>query len=282
MLSRRLLSASLRRQFTQRRAASKIITEIHPENDEVAIVKMNAPPINALSRQFLKELEDSIDALEKDEDVRAMVLTSQNPGIFSAGLDIFEMYGKDKESLGAFWTQLQDTWLKLYKSPLLTVAAINGTSPAGGCLMSISCDHRVMVNHPKFQIGLNETKLGLVAPPWFAKPFIHCIGHREAEKALYKGTLYSVQEALDVGLIDQAVAPTDNITEKAVEIAEGYLDVPDFARIGTKQNITRKDTIEWFDKIREADVEVFQNIVGQKKVQQALGMYVQMLKAKSK
>lgn len=282
MLAKRLLNTGLRRSLLQRRAASQIITEIHHDNDEIAVVKMNAPPINALSRPFLAELEQTIDKLEKDEDVRAMILTANKPGIFSAGLDIFEMYGKDKESLGAFWTQLQDTWLKLYKTPLVTVAAINGTSPAGGCLMSISCDHRIMTDHKKFQIGLNETKLGLVAPPWFAKPFISCIGHREAEKALYLGTLYPVDEALKIGLIDEKIAPTENIVDRAAEIAEGYLEVPDFARIGTKQGITRKDTIEWFDKIRKADVEVFHQIVGQEKVQKALGTYVQMLKSKSK
>ena len=181
---RRVLKPSNFNSFSKR-AASSIITDIHPDNDEIAIVKMNAPPINALSRPFLQELEQAIDKLEKDEDIRAMVLTANKPGIFSAGLDIFEMYGKDRESLGAFWTQLQNTWLKLYKSPLMTVAAINGTSPAGGCLLSISCDYRIMADHKKFQIGLNETKLGLVAPPWFAKPFVSCIGEREAEKALY-------------------------------------------------------------------------------------------------
>jgi len=261
---------------------SPIITSLHPENDEVAIVKMNAPPINALSRPFLADLYSAIDELEKDEDVRAMILTANKPGIFSAGLDIFEMYGKDRESHGKFWRQLQDTWLKLYQSPLMTVAAINGTSPAGGCLLSISCDYRVMVDHKKFQIGLNETKLGLVAPPWFAKPYVACLGEREAEKALYLGTLYSVAEAKRVGLIDESCAPTDNIIDIALERAEQYLEVGDLARIGTKQQITRKDTIDWFHTIREADIEVFQNIVGSKQVQQSLGMYVQMLKAKSK
>lgn len=261
---------------------SPIITSLHPENDEVAIVKMNAPPINALSRPFLADLEKAIDDLEKDEDVRAMILTANKPGIFSAGLDIFEMYGKDQESLGAFWTQLQDTWLKLYKTPLMTVAAINGTSPAGGCLMSISCDYRIMSDHKRFQIGLNETKLGLVAPPWFVKPFVSCVGEREAEKALYLGTLYSVADAKRIGLIDESCAPDANIIDVALERAEQFLEVPDFARIGTKQSITRREVIEWFNTIREDDTKNFQKVVSDKKVQQALGMYVQMLKAKSK
>ena len=87
---------------------------------------------------------------------------------------------------------------------------------------------------------------------------------------------------MKVGLIDEKIDVKENIIDAAVEKAEQFLEVPDFARIGTKQNITRKETIEWFDTIRESDVEVFQNIVSAKKVQQALGMYVQMLKAKSK
>lgn len=96
------------------------------------------------------------------------------------------------------------------------------------------------------------------------------------------GTLYSVDDALKIGLIDEKVDLKENIVDVALERAEQFLEVPDFARIGTKQSITRKDTIEWFDTIREKDVAVFQHIVSDKKVQGALGMYVQMLKAKSK
>ena len=106
------------------RALSSIITEIHPENDEIAVLKMNAPPINALSSNLLKELEESIQTLEQNEDIRGMILTSAKPGIFSAGLNLFELYNNDEESLVKFWTQVQDTWFTLYKSPLATVAAI--------------------------------------------------------------------------------------------------------------------------------------------------------------
>ena len=181
-----------------------------------------------------------------------------------------------------FWTQVQDTWFTLYKSPLATVAAINGTSPAGGCLLSLGCDYRIMADHKKFQIGLNETKLGLVAPQWFAKPFQALIGEREAEKALYLGTLYPVDEAVKIGLVDEKCKVDEDILEIAVNRLEDFLEVPCFARIGTKQEITRKDTIDWFQANRENDMKEFKKSVLNENVQKALGGYVETLKKRSK
>ena len=63
-------------------------------------------------------------------------------------------------------------WLSLYTAPLPVIAAINGAAPAGGCLMAMSCDYRIMAQHPKFNIGLNETLLGIVAPTWFMDTMI--------------------------------------------------------------------------------------------------------------
>ena len=57
-------------------------------------------------------------------------------------------------------------WLSVYMSPIPTIAAINGAAPAGGCLIAMSCDYRILAKHPKIVIGLNETALGIVAPTW--------------------------------------------------------------------------------------------------------------------
>ena len=76
------------------------------------------------------------------------------------------MYGRTDDELRAYWTHVQDMWLSLYMAPIPMIAAVNGAAPAGGCLMALSCDYRVMAQHPKFNIGLNETLLGIVAPTW--------------------------------------------------------------------------------------------------------------------
>ena len=93
------------------------------------------------------------------------------PTVFCAGLEITEMYKPEQEKLEVFWGSLQDLWIELYSCKVPTAAAIIGHSPAGGCLLAMCCDYRVMVG-PKYTIGLNETQLGIVAPFWF-KVYFH-------------------------------------------------------------------------------------------------------------
>lgn len=62
---------------------------------------------------------------------------------------------------------------------------IKGASPAGGCLLAMSCEYRVLVEG-KHTIGLNETQLGIIAPEWFRNIYVDILGHRRAELALLK------------------------------------------------------------------------------------------------
>lgn len=70
------------------------------------------------------------------------------------------------------------------------VAALNGPSPAAGCLLALAADYRIKANNPKFVTGLNETALGFAAPKWLAQTFIDQVGRREAYLALNLSTLY--------------------------------------------------------------------------------------------
>ena len=73
---------------------------------------------------------------------------------------------------------------------------MNGPAPAAGCMLALSCDYRIMTSSPKASIGLNESQLGIVAPPWLCQMYIDTIGLRQAELALLEGTLWSPQDAL--------------------------------------------------------------------------------------
>ncbi|XP_063234782.1 enoyl-CoA delta isomerase 1, mitochondrial-like isoform X1 [Bacillus rossius redtenbacheri] len=143
-------------------SAQKFLDVAVNEKTGVSTVTMQRPPVNSLNLELLQELARTLDRLRSDNS-RGMILTSASQTIFSAGLDLFEMYKPDQERVRAFWTVLQDMWLSLYTTPFPTVAVINGHSPAGGCLLAMSCEYRIMLG-PRFTIGLNETQLGLVAP----------------------------------------------------------------------------------------------------------------------
>ena len=114
--------------------------------------------------------------METSKTAKGLILTSSMPSVFCAGLEITEMYQPDRSRLESFWGSLQDLWINLYSCKLPTAAAIAGHSPAGGCLLTMCCDYRVMVG-PKFTIGLNETQLGIVAPFWFKVSRLHFLAH---------------------------------------------------------------------------------------------------------
>ncbi|KAK5856807.1 hypothetical protein PBY51_008377 [Eleginops maclovinus] len=242
----------------------------------VAVLHMQSPPVNSLSLEFLTELCISVEKLEMDKSCRGLIITSGQPKVFSAGLDIMEMYGKSPEHCGAFWRAVQEMWLKLYSSNMVTIAAINGSSPAGGCLMAMTCDHRIMADNPRYSIGLNETQLGIVAPFWFMDTMTNTVGQRTTEMALQLGLLYNPAEALKIGLVDQLV-PEDQVLTAATQTISKWLAIPDHARQITK-SMMRKQTIDKLRSNRESDIQYFVNFITKDSIQKSLGGYMEMLK----
>ncbi|XP_033747399.1 enoyl-CoA delta isomerase 1, mitochondrial-like [Pecten maximus] len=242
----------------------------------VATMKMCRPPVNSLNLEYLTSISIALEKLE-NEKCRGLILTSGVPKIFCAGLDILEMYQPDVERLQVFWRSLQDVWLRLYGSKMATIAAINGHSPAGGCLLALCCDYRIMA--PNYTIGLNETQLGIVAPFWFKDTICGVVGEREAEHALTLGIMYSTEEALDIKAIDKVV-PQEEVYTAAQEKMKQYLKIPEVARQLSK-DMMRRENVEKLRLRREDDVANFKNFAVRDSVQKSLGMYLEMLKKKS-
>jgi len=243
------------------------------------ILKLNRPPVNSLSLEFLTELSIQLEKIEQNKDINGVILTSNSPHIFSAGLDILEMYQCKRERAAQFWNALQEFWIKLYGSSKIYIAAINGHSPAGGCLMAISCDYRIMSSGP-YKIGLNETLLGISAPFWFRDVFVNTIGYRESEKALQLGLLYSPEEALKIKLIDEICAPQD-LLAKAEQQMIAWSKIPTVARELTKHSM-RRDTLSKLIAQRESDTENFIEFVSKEFIQKSLKVYLESLKKPKK
>ncbi|KAM8724012.1 enoyl-CoA delta isomerase 1, mitochondrial [Acanthopagrus schlegelii] len=242
----------------------------------VAVMRMQSPPVNSLSLDFLTEFCIATEKLELDKSCRGLIITSSQPRVFSAGLDIMEMYQKSPERCAEFWRAVQEMWLKLYGSNMVVIAAINGSSPAGGCLMSLTCDYRIMADNPRYSIGLNETQLGIVAPFWFKDTMTNTVGHRNTEMALELGLLYSPSEALKIGLVDQLV-PEDQVLTTAEQTMTKWLAIPAHARQITK-SMMRKPTIDKLTSNREADIKNFVTFITKDSIQKSIGMYLEMLK----
>lgn len=248
------------------------------EKQGYAVVSMQKPPVNSLSLEMIQALSQSLSELEKNK-CKGIILTSACPGIFSAGLDIREMYQPTDERLSQFWSSLQTLWLQLYGSKMATVALINGHAPAGGCLLAICCDSRIMLNG-KSKIGLNETKLGIVAPSWFKDTFVNTIGVRQSERALQLGSLFNPEEALKIGLVDKLVPDMETANVVAEAELKEFLQIPAMARYLSKMKI-REAALKGLAETREADLNQFVNFAKTDAVQKGLGLYLQSLAKKN-
>lgn len=255
----------------------KLIELTTNESTGISTLSLERPPVNSLNLELLQQISGTFDHLEKSK-CRGLILTSSNPSIFSAGLDILEMYKPDPNRCKAFWSTLQDVWLKLYGSSFPTVALINGHSPAGGCLLAVSCEYRIMLGS-KYTIGLNETKLGIIAPKWFEDSMRNVIGQRQTELALTTGKLFSSEEALKVGLVDEVVSSKEEAIARAEAFLGQFKGIPALARKLTKLSV-REATIGWLVKNKDADLKRFLEFSNQPQVQKSLELYLQSLKKK--
>lgn len=132
--------------------------------------------------------------LEADSRVKGVIFASGlKRDVFTAGNDLKELYapGTSFEAYSHFWTLQNEFLAKLYASSLVTVSAIRGACPAGGCIISLCCDHRVMTHQGT--IGLNEVLLGIPVPKFWGRVMVQRIGEGATEKLLLAGRLVSPQ-----------------------------------------------------------------------------------------
>lgn len=132
---------------------------------------------------------------------------------------------------------------------------------------------------PKFTIGLNETRLGIVAPLWFQASMRNVISTRETEKALTLGAMYTTDEAAKIGLIDEIANDKQDAIQRCTQFLVQFAKVSPDARAITKKNLRGKD-ISDLENNREADLQNFLFFVNQPKVQKGLELYLESLKTK--
>lgn len=250
--------------------------DVQKENN-FAVMHLKRAPVNSIHRGLVCEVTDAIETLENSDDCRGLIITSAIPKIFSAGIDITQMYPLDPSIYAQFWTAFQEMWIKLYGSKLAVIAAINGHAPAGGCFLSMTCDYRIMASG-SYKIGLNEVHLGILIPFWFQDLMIDTVGQREAERALQLGHMYPAQEALDVGLVDQVVDEKD-VLDSAKKMMTKFVNVNYTARSKTKFYL-RQARIEHLLSRKEEDTNKVVKFLALESVQKGLGKYLASLHKK--
>lgn len=208
------------------------------DHGNVRELRLARTPVNALNPALCADLSTAI-AAAIDDGVQGLVLAGA-PKVFSAGLDVPYLLslGDDRNALQAAWQSFFDAAQALARCPLPVAAAITGHAPAGGCVLALCCDYRVMADGP-FRIGLNETQVGLVVPDGIQHLLRRVVGTCRAERMLVAGELVDAQRALNLGLVDELVEVDNVITRARIWLA-GLLAFPQKPMLQTRA-IARAD-----------------------------------------
>src|SRR5436190_2134593 len=188
-------------------------------DDHICVLTFDRPDsgANIFDAPTLEELNEHLDAIEKDTSLRGLIIASAKKSIFVAGADLKTLLEAAKTGeMRGFIERGQQVFNRLADLKIPSVAAIHGASAGGGYEVALACDYRVATDDPAMRIGLPETTLGLI-PAWGGCTRLpRVIGAEKAAEVILKGKLYSAQEALKIGLVDEVV-PRDQLINRARE-----------------------------------------------------------------
>ena len=184
------------------------------KEDGYAVVMLNRPhEMNALSREMKRELVDCFSTLEKDESVRAVILTGGDY-VFSAGMDLKEMTALTDDEVDDYFNLIASYLQKIFAFRKPVIAAVGGIALGGGFNLATVCDlivasESAIFGHPELKFGLN---------PLF-NPVSRLVGTAKAKEITMLGEPIGAREALRIGLVNK-VAPPDRYMEEAKVMAK--------------------------------------------------------------
>jgi 3,2-trans-enoyl-CoA isomerase len=222
------------------------------QHGSIIELKLTRPPVNALNPELVAALRQAVEAAAA-QGAGAIVLSGQ-PGMFSAGLDVPALLQLDRAGVKTFWADFFALCGALAKSPIPIVAAVTGHSPAGGAVLAIFCDYRVMAAG-NFKIGLNEVQVGLSVPECIQFALRRLIGAQRAERLLVSGTMLEAQQALQVGLVDE-LTDSEKVVARSIEWLEALLRLPRQSMTHTRR-IARADLAGAFADTRRFAIDEF-------------------------
>ena len=245
------------------------------EHGAVRELRLNRPPVNALSHELIVALRKAIEQGPK-EGARALILSGA-PGRFSGGLDVPLLLGLDPSAMAALWREFYRLLQAFAESAIPIAAAITGHAPAGGTVLALFCDRRIMAQGD-FKIGLNEVQVGIQLPPILMAGLRRLIGPREAERLAVSGALLGPEEALRIGLVDEIAAP-GKVVPRALEWCQNLLALPQQAMLGTRHE-ARADLVALFQPDLEPELRQVTASWWRPETQSTLSALVERLKKK--
>lgn len=202
-------------------------------HDRVAVLTLNRPDaLNALSLDMLDDLETILHGIERQSEVRAVVITGAGDRAFTAGADIRHMRDASPLQARAYARRGHDITGRIEAFPKPVIAAVNGYALGGGCELSLACDIRLASERARF--GLPEVNLGIL-PGWGGtQRLARATSPGFAKELIFTGRQVDAAEAHEAGLANH-VYPHEELMDRALELAAEIAAKPPWALAAAKE-----------------------------------------------
>ena len=189
-------------------------TLLYEKANGIGVVTLNRPEaLNALNSTVYTELYDVFEAIENDEEVRAVILRGNGEKAFAAGSDVAEMANMNTLEVQKFMATIRKASDRIYNLTKPTIAAISGYALGGGNELAMCCDLRIASEKARF--GQPEINLGLIPGASGTQRLPRLIGVAKAKEMIFLGDMIDAATALNIGLVNKVVPP-EKVMEEAM------------------------------------------------------------------
>lgn len=223
-----------------------LVSEIeNPKGLKVGLIQLNRPDVlNALNNDLMKEVVETLEAFDKDNETGCMVLTG-NAKAFAAGADIKEM--AEATAIEMLIRDQFARWDRIRKIKKPVIAAVSGFALGGGCELAMSCDMIVASKSAKF--GQPEINLAVIPGAGGTQRLTKAVGKARAMEMILTGKMFTADEMYDAGLVTKVVE-NEIYLDEALELAKEISSKPTIAVQLAKECILKS-----FDSTIEAGLE---------------------------
>lgn len=210
---------------------------LYKEEDRVAYITINRPEVrNALSNRLVDELEAVVSGIEKNEELRAVIITGAGDKAFMSGADIKELVERDAIIGRRHTRQRQELLSKIENLNIPVIAAVNGFAIGAGLELAMACTFRIASENAKF--AASEVKLGIIPGAGGTQRLTRLVGKAKALEMILFGDLIDAQEAFRIGLVNKVV-PQAELMAEAEEWAKKIKALPKLALQYAKEAVNR-------------------------------------------
>jgi enoyl-CoA hydratase/carnithine racemase len=185
--------------------------------NKIATLYLNREEVlNAINRELINSLRESIEKFRFDKNIRVIVITGNGKG-FCAGADLKERIKLTELEVKEFIYNIRNTFNNIANFPKPVISAINGIALGGGTELALATDIRIASSNAK--MGLTETKLAIIPGAGGTQRLPRLIGYGKAKELIFTGKILTSQESLEIGLVNKVTEP-DNLLNEVYQMAE--------------------------------------------------------------